>query len=161
VPGGRLFVENCCCTDVSDKRINFELTGQTVWARQLNPERANPEVVNDGGRLWILGFKTEGKGTSFRTTNGGETEILGGVVNCFGMDERRGGPLGPMLECEDARLSLSATSNGPGHEIARFEVALLERRSAGASQEERVVRSVVLPHRNRNLSFMPLIVAGR
>jgi len=58
--------------------------GQNVWARQLNIEDTparNPDfeakIVNDGGQLWVLGFKTEGAGTHVLTRNGGQTEILG------------------------------------------------------------------------------------
>ncbi|MFW5830084.1 MAG: endopolygalacturonase, partial [Planctomycetota bacterium] len=46
-----------------------------------NPERNDPEIRNDGGELWILGFKTEHYGTAVHTLNGGRTEILGGTCN--------------------------------------------------------------------------------
>jgi len=56
---------------------------QTVWARQFNPENMDhagdkPQVINDGGKLWILGFKTEGPAPFIVTRNGGVTELLGG-----------------------------------------------------------------------------------
>lgn len=57
----------------------FKFTNQTVYCRQINPERSLHEIVNDGGNLWILGFKTEEEGTAFETKNGGKTEVLGGI----------------------------------------------------------------------------------
>ena len=54
-----------------------------MWARQYNPE-VQPEnerdVDNPGGQYWILGLKTEGRANIARTTTGGSTEILGGLV---------------------------------------------------------------------------------
>jgi len=52
--------------------------GQEVWARQLNPERGEPMALNDGGPLWVLGYKTEDCGVSFQTVNGGSSEVMGG-----------------------------------------------------------------------------------
>ena len=37
------------------------------------------EVINDGGKLWVLGGKTEEEGNAFETVNGGFTEVLGVV----------------------------------------------------------------------------------
>lgn len=73
---GTLFVE-----DVFLPGWNF--TNQTVYARQFNPENPDgdgiePQVLNDGGKLWILGFKTEGPAPFITTKNGGITELLGG-----------------------------------------------------------------------------------
>jgi hypothetical protein len=34
-------------------------------------------VRNEGGNLWCLGVKHEGKGVRFATRDGGKTEILG------------------------------------------------------------------------------------
>lgn len=70
-------------TDVSLPTLKF--FGQSVWARQLNVENEvsgdEAKVTNNGGRLWILGFKTEKKGTTLRTTQGGRTEVLGALQN--------------------------------------------------------------------------------
>ena len=72
---GKLFVEDVFLP-------GWEFNGQTVWARQLNPENSDgdgsgPQVLNSGGRLWILGFKTEGPAPFISTSNGGTTELLG------------------------------------------------------------------------------------
>ncbi|MBC7923248.1 MAG: RICIN domain-containing protein [Ferruginibacter sp.] len=75
LPGaGPLFMENIC----SEK--SYFGPGQEVWARQLNPEGANVKVINDGGKLWILGIKTEGHNTVIETKKGGQTELLGGLL---------------------------------------------------------------------------------
>lgn len=55
---------------------------QDVQALQFNPENwdsdgSEAQVVNDGGKLVILGFKTEGAAPFIETRNGGTTELLG------------------------------------------------------------------------------------
>lgn len=72
--GGDVYVE-----DVSGGPWVF--TNQNVWMRQINPETIhNPRITNDGGSLWILGYKTEDEGTLVKTINGGKTEVLGGLI---------------------------------------------------------------------------------
>ena len=55
----------------------------------VNPEGNVPKITNVGGRLWILGIKTEniidfpdsdGTTTIIKTTGGGQTELLGGLI---------------------------------------------------------------------------------
>ncbi len=54
--------------------------GEKVWARQLNPESPKANMIEvDGGQLWVLGLKTEGRATHVLATNGAKVEILGGV----------------------------------------------------------------------------------
>jgi len=76
---GNLFIENVA----SIASYNFEYP-QSVWARQLNPEspRVNngPIISKNGGLFWILGLKTEGASTVLKTTGGGQTELLGGLL---------------------------------------------------------------------------------
>lgn len=82
VPGSDVFIENCACTcEGGEDNTGFEFHGQRVWARQLNPERSHVQVLNDGGDLWVLGFKTENPSTAFKTVNGGRTELFGGILN--------------------------------------------------------------------------------
>ncbi len=54
-----------------------------LWARHFNTE-VQPEnevnIDNPGGKYWILGLKTEGRANIVRTTNGGATEVLGGLI---------------------------------------------------------------------------------
>lgn len=49
-------------------------------ARQLLNHSLLITFGNSGGSLWILGLKTEGIGTNVDTTQGGSTEILGGLI---------------------------------------------------------------------------------
>ena len=59
------------------KMIPYEFHGQRVLAYNLNPERADVEVLNDASELVAYGFKVEGPGTAVKTVNGGVTEIYG------------------------------------------------------------------------------------
>jgi hypothetical protein len=73
---GKLFLEDVFLP-------GWEFSGQRVWARQFNPENSDgdgvtPQVSNRGGKLWILGFKTEGPAPYLATSDGGITELLGG-----------------------------------------------------------------------------------
>jgi len=69
--GGEVFLEDV----VGD---NFRFRKQNVWARQLNIENEGTHLTNDGGNVWVLGYKTERGGTLVHTLGGGRTEILGG-----------------------------------------------------------------------------------
>jgi hypothetical protein len=54
--------------------------GEKVWARQLNPESPDAEMVTvEGGQVWILGLKTEGRATHIVAKDGAQVESLGGV----------------------------------------------------------------------------------
>ncbi len=77
-PGaGKLFIEDYDPGVHKNDRSVF--TRQRVWARQFNPEPGlGPHAVNDGGTLWILGYKTEGLGPVLLTRGGGRSEVLGG-----------------------------------------------------------------------------------
>ena len=57
---------------------NLALRNQRMWARQLNVENEGTHVENDGGDLWVLGYKTERGGTLLLTRNGGRSEVIGG-----------------------------------------------------------------------------------
>ncbi|MCU0493383.1 MAG: glycoside hydrolase family 55 protein [Chloroflexaceae bacterium] len=55
--------------------------GQRFWGRQINNEyRQGTKITNNGGTLWILGMKTEGRHTVIDTRNGGQSEYLGGLL---------------------------------------------------------------------------------
>jgi hypothetical protein len=71
---GSLFVENVAA---HPWQILFP---QSVFARQINPEGNTTKITNKGGKLWILGLKTEGTGTNIETEPGGSTEVLGGLI---------------------------------------------------------------------------------
>ncbi len=88
---GRLFMEDVAAggaNEVMEEVPAFIFKDQEVWAWQLNPEGCLPHIINDGGRLWVFGFKVgENHGPYFYTVNGGQTELLGGVVNELTYDE--------------------------------------------------------------------------
>jgi hypothetical protein len=70
---GQVFIENVVGGD-------WLFEGQSVWARQFNVENEGTKVRNAGGKLWILGLKTERGGTLIDTTQGGVTTLLGGLT---------------------------------------------------------------------------------
>lgn len=108
VPGGKVFIENVATTDQFDPVRNcFTFTGQKVWARQIDPERADPQILNDGSSLWVLGFKTEGTGCAFRTTHGGSTEVLNGIFNLW---RKPGGNKTPAIVNDNSRVSITAST---------------------------------------------------
>ena len=90
---GDLFFE-----DVATDDLHFN-PGQRVWARQLNVENQGTHIANDGGTLWVVGYKTERGGTLLHTKNGGASEILGNFSYTT-----TAGKLGPMFRTEDASV---------------------------------------------------------
>lgn len=83
----------------------FYFHKQNVWARQLNTENFELDVLNSGGNLWLLGLKTEkGTGGLVHTVNGGKTEILG----VFAYDTEHT-PITVPVFYADETSSLSAT----------------------------------------------------
>jgi Pectate lyase superfamily protein/F5/8 type C domain len=99
---GRLFIENCVGSSVHLG------VGSDLWARGLNLENNSGGTVvsemltNDGGRAWVLGYKTEGKDTLITTLRGGQTELLGGL-NYSGFSDAGT----PMVRLVDSRVSLT------------------------------------------------------
>lgn len=90
VSGGRVFIEDVVQGGYRQEgRPGFDFKDVAVWARQLNPDKTE-HVRNNGGFLWVLGFKTEGENTLFATTNNGITEVLGG--DAWGSNDGEPGP---------------------------------------------------------------------
>ena len=151
-PGGRIWIENVCGTrgHTSPGKSNFIFTGQRVWARQLNPERGDPHVINDGGDLWVLGFKTEGTGVSFVSKNGARTQVQGGVVNNYSGVVL---PEQPILRSHASTLSFTGVTNGK---------SLLERtfRLLGTHDTEGEVLLDSLPERYDFHRFIPYFQQG-
>lgn len=86
---------------LQDVGLGGTFKNQNVWARQLNVETNGTHLTNDGGNLWILGYKTEGGGTLIETKNGGKTELLGGLA--YAAD----GNLAPMFINNESSVSVS------------------------------------------------------
>lgn len=94
VSGSRVYLDNCACTTGTYSRdciisregylpefcylVPFEFHGQQVYGRQVNPERADVEILNDASEVFLDGLKVEGPGTAVCTVNGGRT-----VINVF------------------------------------------------------------------------------
>lgn len=154
VPGAELFFENCACT-IGKKQLYsdipaMEFNGQTVWCHAINPERSMAETVNRGGTLWWSGFKSEQEGSINITTDGGTTEILGGVaVSGHGKDN-------PLIVNRDSTVSAIFATTGYD-ENATFPVAVLEQRG----ESIRVIRDRELPSRCPPWYFMPLYAGFR
>jgi hypothetical protein len=54
--------------------------GEKCWARHYNPESPEADMIDvDGGQLWILGLKTEGRARHIVARNHAKVELLGGV----------------------------------------------------------------------------------
>jgi hypothetical protein len=68
---GDIFVDDLC------GQLNLNHPGQSAWCRQLNVEHEGTMCRNNGGKLWILGMKTEKIGTIIETVNGGITDAAG------------------------------------------------------------------------------------
>jgi len=127
VPGAKVFFENVATTSgafpgaIGHGRCPVSLKGQKVWARQLNPERGEPMILNDGGDLVLLGYKSEANGTVVRTIHGGRTEVLGGVINF-------GGKENPAFAAEDSQMRV-ATATHAWLEDYYFRTAISHRQN--------------------------------
>ena len=154
--GGVVFIENCACTVggvpgaggrtegvkgenefISARHIPcFTFKGQTVFARQINPERSKCEIINDGGELFVLGFKTEEEGTAFKTINGGKTTVLGGIC-CIGTNSEI-----PLVHNVDSNsfIVLSTMITNPKQ---LFPIAVREEKCG----EVKILRDETLPKR--------------
>lgn len=96
--GGDIFITN------APTRLRLRQAGQSCWARSLNIEGTDPDglAVNNGGNLWVMGTKSEGKSYRFITRNGGATEVFGAyeyATHPVEKDDRR-----PMFWSEDGNL---------------------------------------------------------
>ena len=151
VEGGTVFIENCGCTVAYYDRplyrdmCPYAFKGQTVYARNINPERAFLEIINDGGTLWVMGFKAEFEGVFVRTVNGGKTEIIGGVIS---IGNNKGLPV---LENIDSDVSAVMSSNGYGKDDF-YPIAVKEVRG----NEEKILHNDQLPKRLFNCFMIPL-----
>jgi len=153
VPGGKVYIENCGCTVGGDPYRDvpaYSFTGQTVWARHLNPERSFTEVLNDGGKVWIMGFKTESWGTAFKTINGGHTEVLGGTISIGHNKEL------PAVVNHDSTVSVVASTNGYTYRDI-FPIAVEEKQKG----ETRLLKNDIFPIRLLKNYRIPLYVGRK
>lgn len=142
VGGGKLFLEDICGGP-------FFFRKQTVYARQLNQETEGTHVVNDGGQLWILGYKTERGGTLLETKNGGKTEVLGCFAYCTtGVSKE------PMFVVTDSQFSANM---GEAHFGGRFDILVKETQKG----ETKNLNRKDAQSRYGIGALLPLYVSGR
>ena len=150
VPGSRVHMENVACTIGNKKRNGhvpcFSFRGQTVWLHSINPERcARAEVENIGGTLWWSGFKAEQESSICVTTDGGITEILGGVAVNGSAKEI------PLILNDESTVSAIFATVGVA-DPGTYPVAVKEIRNG----EVRIIRDTDLPARGAPWYFCPL-----
>ena len=150
VTDGKLFLEDAVCTTAIPKYGDtpcFTFHGQTVFGHNMNPERAQTQVVVDGGSLWLLGFKAEGSGSFLHAKDGAHCDILGGTVNIGCNNEF------PILRIENSDISASLATNGYGTR-QYFPLAVIEKRAG----KFRSTQQSEMPKRFGKFYHIPLYV---
>ncbi|MFZ5829494.1 MAG: glycosyl hydrolase family 28-related protein [Planctomycetota bacterium] len=158
VPGGKVFLDNSSnrvSRPSTEKRLCYHFTGQQVWARFMDPEYSTPEVLVDGGQVWVFGFKTEGCGPSFAVRGGGRLEVLGGIVNGYGVHQ--GDPAWPVLVVDDSEVTAVLATGGPPTTDVRYFSKIVEETRGG---QTRTLLSRELPTRFGPHVISPLYVSG-
>lgn len=142
---GPLFIEDVSAGD-------WVFNRQTVWARQLNPENLGTKIVNKGGTLWVLGLKTEKEGTVVETTEGGKTEVLGGLLYPAIPQSREMPADQAAFINNESSLSvvMGESSYGGGY----YRTVVRETRDG----KTKTLLSDDLPRRGRNANVIPLYV---
>ncbi len=147
--GAKVHFENCACTIGSKQKFGhiptFSFKGQTVWCHSVNPERSMKETENIGGTLWWSGFKTEQEGSINVTSDGGVTEVLGGVAAVGTGSER------PLILNDESTVSAIFATSGY-HEYSSYPIAVKEIRN----KKSGVIAAEELPERMKPWYFMPL-----
>jgi hypothetical protein len=144
---GTLFVEDVTATPW---QILFP---QDVFARQINPEANSTKIINKGGKLWILGLKTEGTGTNIETENGGATEVLGGLI----YPVWRTSPEIPAFVVNDSRAAFIYAVSNYKQPAAGTNFAIQVQETQGGSTKS--LLSTALPARGRG-TMIPLYSSG-
>ena len=167
VKGGKVFIENVGNTmggvpgagvrteplpfedkfPYSREVPSFEFNGQTVFAWHLNPERSLHEVVNNGGKVWVHGCKTEEEGTAFETFDGGSTEVTG-FIAAVGLNKEY-----PLVLNDNSNVSFFGTTFCMNVN-QRWPIMVKEIRNG----EEKIIRDTDMPFHYINNHFLPLYV---
>ena len=149
VSGGQVHMENVACTIGKKDRYGhvpcFSFRGQQAWCHAVNPERSMIEVENIGGQLWWSGFKTEQEGSICVTTQGGVSEVLGGVAVAGTGAER------PLILNNNSSVAAIFACSGY-HTYSSYPVAVREERGS----QVREIRDSELPQRGAPFYVMPL-----
>jgi len=145
---GTLFVENVAA---EPWQILFP---QNVFARQINPEANRTKITNRGGKLWILGLKTEGTGTNIETTQGGSTEVLGGLI--YPVWKTAADTASFVVHDSRASLIYAVSSYKPAIANTNFAIQVQE-------LQHGIVKSLLtnsLPSRGLSSTMVPLYSSG-
>ncbi len=152
---GDVFLEDVCMGRLEIPK------GNKVYARQLNIEWKGDQhseiphkIDNDGGLLWVLGYKTEMAGGVSLTRNGGTTQIFGGMIYSQGAPKNE-----PMLTVENARLSATLGEVSWNWDRQGFHILLRETRGTVTKDLPGGSKNGRYWHAN-NASAVPLIVAA-
>ncbi|GAB1545544.1 hypothetical protein NUACC21_82200 [Scytonema sp. NUACC21] len=143
---GKLFIEN-----VAAETWRFEHP-QQVWARQMNPEGSSKKIFNNGGKLWVLGLKTEGGNvnTVLHTAGGGVSELFGGLLYVTGNIP----PNEVAFINDNSRVALSYATITYG--AKDFQIHIKETRRGNSRQ---LTRDQLLWHGNGR--SVPLFIGGK
>lgn len=160
VTGGKVFLENVFAMNQFRPEVPpFDFRGQRVWARQINPERNDPQVRNDGGSLWVLGFKTEHSGTAYLTTNGGRTEIIGGAFNMLrpkiGDPQHGANSVSPTIVNDNSDVSVVASTTDHRDEVSMRTHPVVEERRGSYTRR---MAGDLFPKRDAAMIVLPLYV---
>ncbi|MBO5232599.1 MAG: hypothetical protein J6B88_08260 [Clostridia bacterium] len=167
VKGGKVFIENVGNTmggvpgagvrteplpfedkfPYSREVPSFEFNGQTVFAWHLNPERSLHEMVNNGGKVWVHGCKTEEEGTAFETFESGSTEVTG-FIAAVGLNKEY-----PLVLNDNSNVSFFGTTFCMNVN-QRWPIMVKEIRNG----EEKIIRDTDMPFHYINNHFLPLYV---
>jgi len=166
---GRLFLEDVCSLHhifysrhtgdhegMALPRSNpqWDFASQTVWARQFNPEHFGVMARSDGGRVWVLGVKTETLGTMMEAAGGARVEVLGGTFLPSYADPRA---MPAFVVNDDAELSFAVaemvgTQWVDGRQVVKGAYGtVLEQRGA---DEARELPSADVPRRVQGRAFV-------
>ncbi len=129
----------------------WRFNGINVWARQFNAENEGVKVLNAGGKFWCLGIKTEKAGTICQTTDGGQTEILGGFIYAQGKPKTT-----PMFIVEGVASAMTASVGETTWNERNFKTILSVQRSGQTADLE---YSKDIYWRNNKAAMLPLLMA--
>ena len=164
MPGvGSLFID-----DVDGSGWYFNNPGQSIWARQFNPEGDTlgtgsayaAKVTNTGSTLWILGLKTEDTGTLVESTAGAATEVLGGFLYSVGHTNEINNNVFDVQNSDFSGCYLSFGGSGPTdypNQVGQTEgtqTGMLYEYSSANSPRAYLRKEVA------NYSLVPLVVAS-
>ncbi len=131
---------------------------QRAFLRAINGESHEGMLVCDDAAVWILGFKSEKSATVFRVINGGQLEVLGGIINQYAQGETDWtGTVAIVNEGSD--VSIVAATNGPNDVMEGFE--FLVRDTQGATTQNLRWNATVFPARvgRAHQAIIPLYVS--